>query len=218
MKKFPIALISGIALMIVTGLAFFMILQDASLKLIHFLAIGGVILSELIATIYAASSQGRPRKVAAASVSAIAVPASIVLAYIYLKYNPKAVVSFVCWYSAVLVLVNALAVILLGLDGDKKTQNVQLQDAKGNMLRLRQQVQSIAAIKASQPYAARLQKLDEDLRFSNDAVIAAEDASIDQLLAQLQSCIINQNSDVEMTLTQLEQLVQRRTIQNRYSK
>ena len=218
MKKFPIAWLCGIASVIVTGILYVILFREADLKAIHFITFGAIVLSELITTIYAAASKGRPRRVAAAVMSALAIPVTITLSYVYLNFFPDAYITFICWSAATLVLVNTFSVILVGLDSNKGKQNDQLQAAKQNMLQMRQQVQCIAAIKGAQPYAARLKALDESLRFSNDAVIAMEDGRIQQLLTELQAGIYNEGFDAENMLSQLEQLVQRRTVQNRYSK
>lgn len=218
MKKFPIAWLCGIASVIVTGILYVILFREADLEAIHFITFGAIVLSELITTIYAAASKGRPSRVAAAVMSALAIPVTIALSYVYLNFFPDAYITFICWSAVTLVLVNTFSVILVGLDSNKGKQNDQLQAAKQNMLQMRQQVQCIAAIKDAQPYAARLKALDESLRFSNDAVIAMEDGRIQQLLTELQAGIYNEGFDAENMLSQLEQLVQRRTVQNRYSK
>ena len=217
MKKYPIALLCGIATILVTVILYFVIFKDTVLELIHFLTLGGIVLAEIITTVYAVLSKGNPRKVAAAFISAFMIPISVWLSIVYLVNFPDGYFTYVALYTVALILVNVVALVIVFFDLGRNNENVRLQAGKENMRQMRNMVLMLASNSAAKPYESRLRALEENLRFSNDAVIAQEDQRICQLLAQLQNSLNGPSTDVEMMLTELEQTVERRAIANRYS-
>ncbi len=209
MKKLPVALITGIAAIAVTAILFFTLLSDTKLGAIHFMSLGGIILAELVTMTYAMCSKGDPRRVAAATVSVVMIPVALVLGIVYMSEYPKEYGTFCGWYFAAAILVNAVSLVLFFMN---TKQDVRLENAKANMLNLRKLVKCVMMEPAAQPYNARLRALEEKLHFSNDTVTIPEDATIRQLLIQLQNQIGSADCDVEDLLTKLEKAVQIRSI------
>ena len=214
MKKFPISLLCGIAAIIITIILFFTILGNTLLAAIHFISLVAIVLAEAIATGYAVISKGSPRKVAAAVIVSIMVPFSIILSVVYIVNFPKGYGTYLGWYFAGTVLVNALAWTLCHFNANKSAENTQLQAAKQNMLALRNLVKCVMAEPAAKAYEKQLRALEQSLHFSNDCVIAPEDESIRQMLLQLQASVSDPECDVAKMLTDIETAVKRRTAMN----
>ena len=212
MKKFPATLLCGLAAMLLTIVLYFTILGNIVLTAIHFICLIAILISEALTTLYAWKCKGSPRKLAAAVVSALLVPYAIVLSVVYIINFPEGYGTYIGWYVAGVLVVNILAFILMRFDNTKAAENTQLQDAKGNMLKLRKLVKCIMADPAAKSYEARLYALEEKLHFSNDAVIVPEDADIRALLLQLQENIADPEFDHAQLLDKLEKLVDRRKI------
>lgn len=209
MKKLPVALITGLAAIAVTTILFFTILSDTKLDTIHYMSLGGIILAELVTMGYTMCSKGDPRRVAAGTVSAVMIPFALILSIIYMSEYPKEYGTFCGWYFAAAIIVNAIALVLFFMNTKK---DIRLDNAKANMLNMRKLVKCIMMEPAAQPYNARLRALEEKLHFANDSVMVPEDATIRQLLVQLQTEIGNPGADVDALLTKLEKTVQTRTI------
>ena len=212
MRRFPAVLLVGIAVMVLTIVLYFTILGNALLEAIHFIALVAILLSEGITTAYACVVKGSPRKFAAVLVSGVMIPFAIVLSMVYIVNFPKGYGTYLGWYFAGHLVTNILAFILLRFDAGKKEGNQNLQNAKSNMLGLRKLVKCILADPAAQPFAARLNALEEKLHFSNDGVIEAGDENIRLLLLQLQENIADPEFDTEQMLTKLEKAVDVRSI------
>ena len=140
MKKFPISLLCGLAAIVLTVVLYFTILGNAVLQAIHFVTLFTVVLSEIITTAYAVAAKGKPRKVAAAVVTAVMIPASVWLSVVYITGFPTKYGAYLGWYFAGTLAVNALAMILLWFDSGKSEENAQFQKAKDNMLYMRKVV------------------------------------------------------------------------------
>lgn len=212
MKKLPISLLCGIAVILLTVILFFTILGNTVLEAIHLISLVAIVLAEIVTTVYAVCAKANPRGVAAAVVSSFMIPASLVLSVVYIANFPIGYGAYLGWYCAGTVLVNALALILLGFDGRKSEENAQFQTAKDNMLHLRKLVKCVMAEPAAKPFEARLRALEEALHFSNDSVIVPVDETICQLLLQLQQNISDPDFDAQAHLEKLEKTVQTRTI------
>ena len=212
MKKFPISLLCGIAVIVATIILYFTILGNIVLEAIHFIALVAVVLSEGITILYALLAKGSPRRVAATVLSAILVPFSIVLSVIYITNFPAGYGAYLGWYFAAAVIINVMALVLVFFDTRKENENAQIQSAKDNMLYLRKIVKCIMIEDASSTYGKRLYALEEKLRFSNDCVIAPEDETLRNLLLELQENIGSADYDADRLLTEIENMVHRRTI------
>lgn len=82
MKKIANALLCSVVAIAVTFILFFTILIDVDKETMHYMALGGVVLAELIAAAYAVYSQGHPRRVAAMTLSVAMIPIAFVLGLI----------------------------------------------------------------------------------------------------------------------------------------
>ena len=211
MKKFPISLLCGLLAMLLTVILFFTFFGSTILTAIHFITLLAVLLAEGVTTVYAYNSNG-PRGVAAAVVSGFMIPYSVTISLVYIANFPKGYATYIGWYCAGMVVVNAIALILLRFDSGKKAENAQLQATKGNMLELRKMVMCALAEPNAKPYEKQLRAIEEKLHFSNDSVIVAEDENIRQLLLQLQESVVNPDADTEQLLKDIEKTIEKRNI------
>ena len=212
MKKFPAALVCGLAAMLLTIVLYFTILGNILLTAIHFISLAAILLAEIVTTIYACSAKGSPRRVAAAVVSSILIPYAVILSVVYIVNFPCGYVTYIGWYCGGVIVVNLIAFLLMRLDAQKSNENDLLQAAKNNMLVLRKIVKCIMADPAAQAHSAKLRALEEKLHFSNDCVIAAEDENIRLLLIQLQENIASAEFDVDQMLERIEKAIDIRNI------
>ena len=212
MKKFPISLLCGIAVVLVTVILFFTILGDAELEAIHILSLFAIIIAEVIATVYAVTSKGNPRKVAAAIVSALMVPATVWLSCVYISLYPDNCGTYMGLYSVATILVNAVALILVFFNAGKAEEEAQFQSAKNNMLYMRKLVKVIMTEPAAREYEAKLREIEEKLHFSNDSVTVPEDTDIYRMLSELKQNINNPEYDTTALLIKLEQTIAQRNI------
>lgn len=212
MKKFPVALLCGIAAMLLTVILYFTILGSFILEAIHYIALVAILLAEGVTTAYACHANGSPRRVAAAVVSSFVIPFAAILSVVYMVNFPAGYGTYIGWYCGGTIVVNAIAFILWRFDSGKEEEKASLQNAKNNMLGLRKIVKCILADPAAQTYAAKLRSLEEKLHFSNDTVIAAEDENIRLLLLQLQENIASPEFDCEQMLVKIEKAIDTRNI------
>jgi len=212
MKKVSAALVCGIAAIAVTVLLYFTILNNVFLEAIHFICLVAIVLAEAITTGYACCVKASPRKLAATLVSSLMIPVSVLLSVVYIVNFPDGYATYICLYLVGTVLVNIFAYILLRFDASRNEENENLQGAKGNMRNLRKLVKCVMADAAAKPYEARLRALEENLHFSNDSVISAQDAEIHQMLLALQANIGDPAYDAQAQLEKLERAVQARKI------
>lgn len=212
MKKLPVSLICGVAAILLTVILFFTILDCAILEAIHFITLVGIVLAEIITTGYALCSKGNPRKVAAAAVSALMIPVALWLSIVYIVNFPYGYGTYLGWYLAATVVINALAWVILSFNGRRTDENTAMQSAKANMLQLRKLVKCAMENPAAAPYLPRLRALEEKLHFSNDCVIVPEDATIRELLMQLLEEIGKPEGDVNGLLDRLEKTAQLRSV------
>lgn len=212
MKKLPMALVCGIAVIALTIVLYFTILSNALLEAIHFISLVAIVLAEIITTCYACFVRDNPRKLAAVVVSGFMVPISVILSVVYIVNFPEGYGTYMGLYSVGLLVTNIFAYILLRFDADKSEENDRLQNAKGHMLMLRKMVMCVMAESGAEPYQARLRALEENLHFSNDGVIVPEDEHIRQMLLQLQENIGNPGFGTEELLDKIEKAVRMRAI------
>lgn len=212
MKKFPGVLVGGIAAMLLTVVLFFTILGNIILTAIHFITLVAILVAEGVTTGYLYFAKGSPRRLAAALVSAIMIPFSVILSVVYILSFPEGYGTYIGWYVAGTLVVNLFGYILVHFDSRKNDENDSLQAAKNNMLNLRKIVKCIQADVAAKPYDDRLRKLEEKLHFSNDCVISAADENIRSMLLNLQSNIANEDFDAAQMLEQIEKAVDTRNV------
>jgi len=212
MKKFPAVLVCGIAVMVLTVILYFTILGSSVFGVIHFITLGAMLVAEAVTTGYAWSAKGSPRKVAAAVLSGIMIPYSVILSVVYIVNFPTGYGTYIGWYCAGTVIVNAIAFSLMRFDANKNEESALRRDTKDNMLGLRKLVKCIMADPAAAPHVDKLRQLEEKLHFSNDNVIAAEDANIRQLLLQLQENIADPEFDTKQMLSAIERAIDTRSI------
>lgn len=211
MKKFPISLLCGFAIMLLTVILFFVLFGATPLTAIHFITLIAVLLAEGVTTIYAYKSNG-PRGVAAAVVSGVMIPYSVVISFVYIANFPDGYLTYIGWYCAGTVVANAISLILIRFDSGKNAENARLQATKGNMQELRKMVMCALYEPNAKPYEKQLRAIEEKLHFSNDSVIVTEDENIRQLLLQLQESIVNPDADTEQLLKDIEKTIDKRNI------
>lgn len=212
MKKVSAVLVCGLAAMVLTVVLYFVILSNALLAAIHFIALVGILMAEGITVAYVYFSQGSPRRVAAAVVSGLMIPFAAVLSVVYIINFPTGYGTYIGWYCAGSLVVNVLAFIFICFDSHKTVENEVLQNAKSNMLGLRKLVMCIAADPAARSYEDKLRKIEEKLHFSNDSVIVVEDEKIRQQLLQLRENVANPEFDYDEALQKIELTIDQRKI------
>ena len=215
MKKCSVALLYSLVAVAVTVILFFLILVDVDKVAMHYLALSGVVLAELITAAYAVMSQGKPRAVAATTVSAVMIPLAVVLGLIYVANFEDEIGTFLGWYVALTLLVNVTALALLMIDSAKARENAPAQAARGNAEVLRKLIQCVLLEPGSKFYQARLRAMDDQLHFTLGNRYTAEDEAIRQMLIQLQTGINGPADQVEAQLAALEKAIQRRAIMNK---
>lgn len=212
MRKIINALLYSVVGIAVTVILFFLILIDVDKETMHYMALGGVVLAELITALYAIYSQGHPRRLAAMSLSVAMIPIAFVLGLVFVLAFEEETGSFIGWYCVLTLLVNVTAIALLLFDGGRHREEAHRQAARDNVTVLRKLLKCLMLEPGAKPYEQRLRKLDDALHFSNTGVYVAEDENIRNMLIQLQTGIYGPPAQVEAQLASLERAVQRRTI------
>lgn len=212
MKKASFSLIGGIGAILVTVILYFVILGNVLLETICLITLLGVILAEAVTTILAYLAAGNPRKVTAAIVSAIMIPIAIILSVVYIIAFPFGYVTYISLYAVAFIIVMAITAILYSFSAKRDNANDALQNAKNNMLYMRKLIKLIKSNPAASQYEVKLNKLDEKLHYSNDAVITQQDEQITNMLVQLNSNISVPGFDVDSALTEIEKVIDARAI------
>ena len=211
MKKLPISLVCGFSAMLITVLLYVLLLQNVLLQGICLVTLFGVLLAELAVTLLAYLAKGQPRRVASAIVASFLVPFAVILSVVYIVNFPNGYGTYLGWYFVGLLVVGVISVILFVFNDKKTEENDALQKAK---LSLRKLVKCVMANPAAAPYQKALSAVEEKLHFTNDSVIAPQDAVIESLLMDLLNQISNPETDVDAMLTNLNQVIDTRTIMN----
>ena len=217
MKKMPISLLCGAAAVVVTVLLYFLLIPNVFVRGICLVTLCGVILAEVIVTVFAYLSNGEPRKVASAVVSAFLIPYAVALSFVYIVHFPCGYGTYAAWYITGVLVVCALAVILSSFGSRKEEDNATLQNAKQHMLALRNLVKCIMANPAYVPYQKELAAIEEKLHFTNDSVISPQDAMIESMLTEILRDISNPEVDIPAKLADVNQVIDTRTIMTKYS-
>ena len=212
MKKMPISLLCGLGAMLVTTILYFVILGNIFAEIICFITLLGVLFAEAVTTVLAFLAKGNPRKVAAAVVSAIMVPISLILSVVYIVNFPYGYGTYAGWYFACFIVVIILSAILFIFDGRKQTEDVAFQNAKSNMLELRKLVKCVLLEDGAANYKKSLDAMEEKLHFSNDNVIVEEDAHIRSMLIELKDNIANPEFDSAALIEKIMKAIDTRNI------
>lgn len=211
MKKMPISLFCGGIAILVTILLYVLILGNAFLEAICLITLFGLILAEAVTTLFAYLSKGNPRKVAAAVVSGAMIPVAAIMSVTYI-ISGFDIGKYVLWYLVLALIIYALAIVLTVFDSKKQSEAAELQDAKASMLSLRKLVKCIMLEPAAEPYKKALSDLEEQLHFSNDAVVVPQDATISDMLIDLQTNISVPGYDVEGAIAAISRTIKARNI------
>ena len=211
MKKMPISLFCGGIAILVTILLYVLILGNAFLEAICLITLFGLILAEAVTALFAYLSKGNPRKVAAAVVSGAMIPVAAIMSVTYI-ISGFDIGKYVLWYLVLALIIYALAIVLTVFDSKKQAETAELQDAKASMLSLRKLVKCIMLEPAAEPYKKLLSDLEEQLHFSNDAVVVPQDATISDMLIDLQTNISVPGYDVEGAIAAISRTIKVRNI------
>lgn len=212
MKKASFSLIGGIGAILVTVILYFVILGNVLLETICLITLLGVILAEAVTTILAYLAASNPRKVTAAIVSAIMIPIAIILSVVYIIAFPFGYVTYISLYAVAFIIVMVITAIFYSFSAKRDNTNDALQNAKNNILYMRKLIKLIKSNPAASQYEVKLNKLDEKLHYSNDAVITQQDEQITNMLVQLNSNISVPGFDVDSALTEIEKVIDARAI------
>lgn len=212
MKKSPIVLVCGLAAILLTVILFLIIAGNPFETTMSAICLSAIVLSEGITTAYLWCINGNPRKLAAAVVSFVMIPYSVILSVLYLANCSERYDTFIGWYCAVAIVVNVLCLILIGFDSKKSGADTRVQEAKTNMNELRKILKCILADPGAQAYVEQLKVLEEKLDYSRDYVVTTEDARIRMMLLQLQERISDPNFDGKPMIQQIQKSIDTRNI------
>lgn len=212
MKKAPISLLCGITAIIVTIILYFTILGNVFLEAIYLITLFAIIISESITTAFAYFSNGQPRKVAAAIVSAFLIPYSIILSVVYIVNFPEGYGKCLGLYTIALFIVLLISIIIFRFDEKKTEEDKEFQNAKNNMLMMRKMVKIIMLDSASENFKKELNDIEEKLHFMNDSVISLEDEKIYNALVELKDNIENQEYDKKAAINRINKIIDERKI------
>lgn len=214
MKKAPVALLYSVVAVAVTVILFFLILIDVEKETMHYMALGGVVLAELITAAYAVCTGDNPRKAAATTVSVAMIPVALVLGILFVAAFEDEIGTFIGWYFVLTLIVNVTALALLFLDAGSKRESAQQQTVRDHTAILRKLLQCVMLEPGAKFYQARLRALDDQLHFTLGSY-TGEDENIRVMLLQLQTGINGPAEQVDAQLSALERAVQRRAIMNK---
>lgn len=212
MKKTPISILTGIVVILVTIILYFIILKNIFVQTICFLTLIGVVIAEAIVTAMAYYSKGEPKKVAASIVTSFMVPISILLSAIYIVGFPKGYGSYLGWYFISFAIIFIIDAIIWKFSDNRENDNIAIQNSKNNILELRKLVKCIMLKPNAINFKKELDEIEEKLHFSNDTVITETDARIRQMLIELEYNIDNEDFDTIGYINNISSEIDRRTI------
>lgn len=212
MKRIPIGLLGGIASILTTIVLYYVILQNLFLEIICFMTLIGVVIAEMVTTVLACISKGKPRLVSATMVSGFMIPYAVILSITYITNFPYGYGTYLAWYFVGYAIIAVIVAILFSADSRKQEENQVLQNAKNNMLNMRKIVKCIINDSAADAYKAKLEQIDEKLHYSNDSVIAYEDQRIYDMLINLQQNISDAENNTDKKIEEIIKLIDVRNI------
>ena len=212
MKKTPVSLICGIASILVTIILYLAILGNVFAQIICFITLIGVVIAEAIVTFLAYFCNGEPRKVGATIFAGLMIPVSITLSVVYILNFPRGYALYLAYYVAALVVILGITLIIWNFSGNRSAENAVLQNAKNNMIGLRKLVKCALAKTTAPQVKKDLEKIEEKLHFSNDAVITDVDSNIRRLLIELDNNIANEGYNPQPIMDEIAKEIDRRNI------
>ena len=212
MKKVPISILCGAAVILVTIIMYFVILENIFAQIICFITLVGVLLSEVVVTLLAYFSKGEPRKVGAVVAASFMIPISIILSIVYIVNFPNGYGSYAGWYFSLLVVTLLIAAIVWKFSNNRVDDDAQLQNAKSNMIELRKLVKCILIKNCAFKYKKELEKIEDKLHYSNDSVITPLDESIRNKLLNLANNIENEDYDAQYAINEISEQIDSRNI------
>lgn len=212
MKKMPISILCGLVAILVTVISYFVIIGNIFTQIICFITLIGVVVAEMIVTALAYFSNGEPRKVAATITASFMIPISIILSIVYIVNFPNGYGKYLGWYFTLLAIFLVISAIIWRFADNRKNDNDALQTAKANMLELRKLVKCIMLKQNATNFKKELDKIEEKLHFSNDAVIMETDANIREMLIELENNIDSEDFDVAEHIKALSNEIDRRNV------
>ena len=209
MKKLLTGVVGGVLMIIVTLLFSVIILKDAELEAMHFVALGGIIFAELCWTGIVYYARNNPRRMAATGTSIITVVFSILLAIIYINAFSDAFLTYFCWYFIGVIVLNAVAIALFIFDAKRTSESKELANAKENILNMRKVVKLIMTIPAAADYEKELEALEDKLHFSNDSIVCESDSAIMNMLLGLKTNIGTPGFDTNTAIENINSAIDR---------
>ena len=212
MKKTPVSILCGLAAIIATVVAYFVIIGNIFAQIICFITLLGVVVAQAVTTTLAYLSKGEPRKVAATVVSAFMIPVSVALSIVYIVNFPHGYGQYLGLYFAAFAIILVICAILWKFSDNRKADNDALQSAKSNVLELRKLVKCVMLRQGAKQFKKQLDEIDEKLRFSNDTVITAADENIRRMLIELDNSIDTEDFDAAKFIETISTEIDRRNI------
>ena len=218
MKKAPISLLLGLSGIVITVILYFLILRNSLAEVICLISLFCVILAELFTTGLAYFSNCSPRKTASVFVSALMIPFAVILSIVYIVNFPEGYVNYILIYILGLIIINAIAIVLFTFDASRNRENATVQNNKNSMLYLRNTIKCIMADPAAKNYLKELNAIEEMLHFTNDSIIAEQDAIILASINTIKQNISNPNFNTIEALSNLKVIINERNIMHNLSK
>ncbi len=212
MKKSLSLLLIGFSAIIVTVLLYFAILGNFISRIICLITLFGVIFAEISTVLLAIYANKSPRRIAAVITMALMIPVSILLSIVYIKGFPFAYGKYLALYFVCFIVLLTVAFILFSFVIKKNAENNNFQIAKNNMLNLRKVVKIIAADPTFTKYSDKLNKIEDELHFSNDSVIMPQDNEIYNRLTSVKNLSGNQDINIDSELEIISKLINERNI------
>ncbi|MBQ4560955.1 MAG: hypothetical protein IJA55_01330 [Clostridia bacterium] len=212
MKKIPASILFGAAAVLATVILYFVILGNVFSEIICFITLMGVVFAEIVTTALAYFSKGEPRKVASAVAVSLMVPISLILSVVYIVNFPEGYGTYAGLYFVALIILSVIAAVIWNFSNNRIEENNNFQNAKANMLNMRNMVKRIMLEPNAQGFKKELSDIEEKLHYSNDSVIKDADAMIFNMLVVLQNNINTEGFDVAAQIKAIAKEVDIRNI------
>lgn len=195
MKKSSGWLIGGIV-MVVTILVFVLTVENLFKIPMGWIALIGLLLLEAATTYFFGSSEGNPKKVGAAVTFLIGTVIAIPISVLFINVFPFAYKWYIVLYVLIVAMAFIAAYFILRNNAVSENATAELKSAKASMLRSRAAVNAMINSDAGKGYLEILTALDEDLKYSNDAVVSPMDDEIYSSICELSQKIADEGEDV----------------------
>lgn len=184
MKKSSSWIIGGIVIA-VTILVFALTVENLFKVPMCWIALIGLILLEVVTTYFFGSSEGNPKKVGAAIAFLIGTVVAIPISLLFINLLPFEYKWYIVLYVIIVAVAFIAAYLILRNNTLSEAAAVEFKSAKASMLRSRAAVNAMINSEAGKNYAEILAALEEDLKYSNDAVISEMDDEIYSSICEL---------------------------------